>query len=48
MVAHRIHTLLDFDRVAVLDNGRVIETGHPRKLLDRPDGAFAKLLELET
>ncbi|GAB1206155.1 hypothetical protein APSETT445_004837 [Aspergillus pseudonomiae] len=47
MVAHRIHTLLDFDRVAVLDSGRIIETGHPRELLDKPDGAFAKLLELE-
>ncbi|KAK6823394.1 hypothetical protein RU639_006092 [Aspergillus parasiticus] len=46
MVAHRIHTLLEFDQVAVLDSGRIIETGHPRELLGRPDGAFAKLLEL--
>ncbi|KAE8321596.1 P-loop containing nucleoside triphosphate hydrolase protein [Aspergillus sergii] len=48
MVAHRIHTLLDFDRVVILDSGRIIETGHPRELLGRPDGAFAKLLELES
>ncbi|KAB8223905.1 P-loop containing nucleoside triphosphate hydrolase protein [Aspergillus novoparasiticus] len=46
MVAHRIHTLLDFDQVVVLDSGQIIETGHPRELLGRPDGAFAKLLEL--
>jgi ABC-type multidrug transport system fused ATPase/permease subunit len=48
MVAHRIHTLLDLDQVAVLDNGRIVEAGHPRELLGRPDGAFAKLLELES
>ncbi|RAQ42669.1 ABC transporter [Aspergillus flavus] len=48
MVAHRIHTLLDFDRVVVLDSGRIIESGHPRDLLGRPDGAFAKLLKLES
>ncbi|KAE8350023.1 P-loop containing nucleoside triphosphate hydrolase protein [Aspergillus coremiiformis] len=48
MVAHRIYTLLDFDQVAVLDSGRIVEAGHPRKLLCRPDGAFTKLLELES
>ncbi|KAE8393320.1 multidrug resistance-associated protein [Aspergillus alliaceus] len=48
MVAHRIHTLLDFDRVAVLDSGRIVEAGRPRELLSRPDGAFATLLALES
>ncbi|RAH74153.1 multidrug resistance-associated protein [Aspergillus aculeatinus CBS 121060] len=47
MVAHRIHTLLDFDQVVVLDSGRVVEVGHPRGLARRPDGAFAKLLAFE-
>ncbi|PYH92309.1 multidrug resistance-associated protein [Aspergillus ellipticus CBS 707.79] len=47
MVAHRIHTLLDMDQVAVMDGGRLVEVGPPRVLLDRPDGAFAKLLRLE-
>lgn len=47
MVAHRIHTLLDFDQVAVLTGGQVIEVGHPQKLVSM-NGEFAKLLELES
>ncbi|KAE8378483.1 P-loop containing nucleoside triphosphate hydrolase protein [Aspergillus bertholletiae] len=48
IVARRIRTLLDFDRVAVLDSGRIVESGPPRELLIRPEGAFAKLLEPES
>ncbi|PWY88307.1 multidrug resistance-associated protein [Aspergillus heteromorphus CBS 117.55] len=47
MVAHRIHTLLDMDLVAVMDGGRLVEVGAPRDLLERPEGAFARLLRLE-
>lgn len=32
-VAHRLKTVLEFDRVAVMDQGRVIEFGEPRELL---------------
>jgi ATP-binding cassette subfamily C (CFTR/MRP) protein 1 len=46
MVAHRIHTLLDFDQVAVLSSGQLVEVGHPRALLDQ-GGEFARLLNLE-
>ncbi|KAJ6175652.1 hypothetical protein N7485_002566 [Penicillium canescens] len=48
MVAHRIHTLLDFDQVAVLNSGQIIEVGEPRDLLDEPNGEFSKLLSLES
>ncbi|KAJ5113968.1 hypothetical protein N7456_002502 [Penicillium angulare] len=48
MVAHRIHTLLDFDQVAVLHNGHILEVGHPRDLLEKPDAEFTKLLALES
>jgi ABC-type multidrug transport system fused ATPase/permease subunit len=48
MVAHRIHTLLDFDQVAVLNSGQIIEVGDPRDLLDEPNGEFSKLLSLES
>ncbi|KAM5342367.1 hypothetical protein ACJ41O_013333 [Fusarium nematophilum] len=33
MIAHRIDTLLDFDKVAVLDRGTLVEFGAPRELL---------------
>lgn len=48
MVAHRIRSLLDFDQVAVLDGGWVTDVGHPRELLEKADGEFARLLELES
>lgn len=47
MVAHRIHTLLDFDQVAVLNGGQLVEVGHPRELVSK-NGEFAKLLDLES
>lgn len=34
-VAHRLNTIMDADRVAVLDNGRLVEFGEPRELLER-------------
>lgn len=43
MVAHRLHSLLDFDRVFVLDSGRLVETGAPMDLLGDNDSAFRAL-----
>ncbi|KAJ5447697.1 hypothetical protein N7445_002518 [Penicillium cf. griseofulvum] len=48
MVAHRIHSLLDFDQVDVLASGQLIEVGHPQELLNKAGGEFAKLLDLES
>ncbi|KAF3760028.1 P-loop containing nucleoside triphosphate hydrolase protein [Cryphonectria parasitica EP155] len=42
MIAHRLDSLLDFDRVAVMDGGRLVEFGPPQELLKR-DGYFSKL-----
>ncbi|KAJ5952711.1 uncharacterized protein N7479_011124 [Penicillium vulpinum] len=47
MVAHRVHTMLDFDRVVVLDSGRIIEQGHPSELLANKEGVFSSLRHLE-
>lgn len=48
MVAHRIHSLLDFDQVAVLAGGQLLEVGPPRELLNKAGGEFARLLDLES
>ncbi|KAF7719382.1 Uncharacterized protein PECH_004876 [Penicillium ucsense] len=42
-VAHKLDTILDFDRVVLLDAGRIIETGEPYQLLSKPDSRFAQL-----
>ncbi|PKX89392.1 uncharacterized protein P174DRAFT_378910 [Aspergillus novofumigatus IBT 16806] len=35
-VAHRLRTILDSDLVVVLSEGRILEAGHPGKLLTSP------------
>lgn len=39
VVAHRLRTVSDFDRILVLDGGRMVEFGTPRELWDN-DGVF--------
>ncbi|MGE8500394.1 MAG: ABC transporter ATP-binding protein [Pseudomonas sp.] len=41
-VAHRLSTLASFDRVLVLENGRIIEDGPPQQLCLQ-DGTFSRL-----
>ncbi|KAK1982529.1 ABC multidrug transporter [Colletotrichum cereale] len=42
-VAHRLNTVLDFDLVLVMDQGRLVESGHPRALLEMPNSLFQRL-----
>ncbi len=41
-IAHRVSTLKSFDRILVLDRGRVVEEGTPAELL-RHKGAFSRM-----
>jgi ATP-binding cassette subfamily C (CFTR/MRP) protein 1 len=41
-IAHRISTIIDYDLIIVMDQGKVIEMGEPSTLLER-EGAFWKL-----
>ncbi|KAJ8323624.1 hypothetical protein QVD99_007208 [Batrachochytrium dendrobatidis] len=44
-IAHRLNTIIDCDRVLVMDAGKVVEFDEPIKLLDIPDGVFRSLVE---
>lgn len=44
-VAHRLEGILDFDRVVVLDKGKLVECGPPGELLVKGGGIFRGLVE---
>ncbi|XP_058461288.1 probable multidrug resistance-associated protein lethal(2)03659 [Malaya genurostris] len=44
-IAHRLHTVMDSDRVLVMDAGRVVEFGHPHKLMNGGTGYLRRLVE---
>lgn len=45
VIAHRINTIADFDRILVLDAGQAVEFGAPRDLMKIPGGVFRGLVE---
>jgi ATP-binding cassette subfamily B protein len=47
VVTHDIEDTLDFDRVVVMDQGRVIEQGEPRLLVRQSGSRYCQLLEAE-
>ncbi|KAJ2999336.1 hypothetical protein HDV02_003117 [Globomyces sp. JEL0801] len=44
-IAHRLNTIADFDRVLVLDAGRMVEYDAPYTLLQKPDSLFSQLVD---
>ncbi|EEU35999.1 uncharacterized protein NECHADRAFT_49776 [Fusarium vanettenii 77-13-4] len=42
VIAHRLSTVVDFDRILVLENGVLVENGSPRELWER-DGTFRSM-----
>ena len=47
VIAHRMRTIANVDKVVVLEQGRVAETGTPEELLNQK-GLFYRLAEAQT
>ena len=45
IVAHRLSTIMDADKVMVLDAGRLVEFGRPSDLLKDEGGAFRAMVD---
>ena len=44
-IAHRIDTILDSDRIMVLDQGNLIEWDSPQRLLEDENSVFSSLVK---
>ena len=44
-IAHRLQTIIDYDKVLVLDKGEVVEYDHPSALLSKEGGSFRGMCE---
>src|SRR4030095_8025071 len=47
IIAHRLRTVRSADRVVVVHDGRLVETGRHVELLARPDGIYRRLASLQ-
>lgn len=47
VIAHRLSTVMEADRIVVIQSGRIVEQGAPDDLLAQDDGAFRSLFETQ-
>ena len=44
-IAHRLNTVMDSDKVLVMDSGKAVEFGSPLELLRQPKGYLNQMVE---
>jgi len=44
-IAHRLQTIMDFDKIIVLEAGKLVEYDSPKNLLQRSESLFRSLVE---
>lgn len=47
VIAHRMRTVDNADKIVVLEGGRVLEQGSPAELREKPEGRYRRMLELQ-
>merc|ERR1712154_159218 len=45
LVAHRLSTVINADKIAVIDKGKIVEFGNHEELLKNKEGVYHKLVE---
>ena len=45
-IAHRLQTIIDYDKVLVLDKGEVVEFGDPWDLIRKEEGVLRGMCEM--
>ncbi|OUJ02819.1 ABC transporter ATP-binding protein [Acetobacter cibinongensis] len=48
VIAHRLATVVDLDRILVFERGQVVEDGTHSDLVQKPDGLYRRLYELQS
>ncbi|MCK5750053.1 MAG: ATP-binding cassette domain-containing protein, partial [Oricola sp.] len=47
VIAHRLSTVVNADRIVVMEAGRVVEEGNHRTLIGKPGGVYARFYALQ-
>jgi len=45
-IAHRLQTIVDYDKVVVMEAGRIVEFDHPWTLIQKEGGVFKGMCEM--
>ena len=48
VIAHRMRTVSGADKIVVLSDGKIAETGNPAELMKKIDGLFRRMAQLQT
>jgi ABC-type multidrug transport system fused ATPase/permease subunit len=43
-IAHRLNTIVDYDRILVMSDGKAVEFDTPQALLANPEGVFTQMV----